>query len=145
MIAEKMKELVQGSSVIRAMFEEGKRLAALHGAENVFDFSLGNPNVAAPAAVNEAVIEVLENLDAMQIHGYMNNSGHEYVRAAIAASINAKFGTRFSQDNIIMTVGAAWGIQCILKTLPIPGISDTFAPFFGNTGAIPPITTVSWW
>ncbi len=133
MIAEKMKELVQGSSVIRAMFEEGKRLAALHGAENVFDFSLGNPNVAAPAAVNEAVIEVLENLDAMQIHGYMNNSGHEYVRAAIAASINAEFGTRFSQDNIIMTVGAAGGINVIFKTLLNPGDEViTFAPFFGE-------------
>ncbi len=133
MISEKMKELVQGSSVIRAMFEEGKRLAAIHGAENVFDFSLGNPNVEAPAAVKETIIDILENKDAMSIHGYMNNSGHEYVREAIAGSINDKFGTSFSQDNIIMTVGAAGGINVIFKTLLNPGDEViVFAPFFGE-------------
>jgi len=133
MISEKMKEQVQGSSIIRAMFEEGKKMAEIYGAENVFDFSLGNPSVPAPEAVKEAIIEIINNEDAMTVHGYMNNSGYEVVRAAIAASINHKYGTAFSQDNIIMTVGAAGGINVIFKTLLNPGDEViTFAPFFGE-------------
>ncbi len=133
MISERMKEQVQGSSIIRAMFEEGKKLAQIYGAENVFDFSLGNPSVPAPEAVKEAIIEIINNEDAMTVHGYMNNSGYEVVREAIAASINHKYGTAFSQDNIIMTVGAAGGINVIFKTLLNPGDEViTFAPFFGE-------------
>ena len=75
MIAESMKALVKGSSVIRAMFEEGNRLARIYGAENVYDFSLGNPNVAAPAEVNQAIKEVLDEEDSVVLDGYMSNSG----------------------------------------------------------------------
>ena len=75
MISTKMQALVEGSSTIRAMFEEGKRLAAIHGAENVFDFSLGNPNVEPPEAVCTAITEILHNETPNAIHGYMNNSG----------------------------------------------------------------------
>jgi aspartate aminotransferase len=77
MIAEQMREQVKNSSVIRAMFEEGKRLAEIYGSENVFDFSLGNPNVAPPEAVKEAILEIINSEEAMNIHGYMNNSGYE--------------------------------------------------------------------
>ena len=77
MISERMVDYVKGSSVIRAMFEEGKKLANQYGAENVYDFSLGNPNVAAPAAVNEAIKEVLDTEESTFVHGYMNNSGYE--------------------------------------------------------------------
>ncbi len=133
MIAKKMQVQVENSSVIRAMFEEGKRLAAIHGADNVFDFSLGNPNVEAPPEVKLAIIDILNEYEAMGIHGYMNNSGYEEVRDAIADSINKKFATSFTHNNIIMTVGAAGGLNVILKTLLNPGDEViTFAPYFGE-------------
>ena len=133
MISEKMQEQVKSSSIIRAMFEEGKKLAAIYGAENVYDFSLGNPSVETPEAVRQAILEIINNKDAMSVHGYMNNSGHEYVREAIAQSINKKFGTHFDQDNILMTVGAAGGLNVIFKSLLNPGDEViTFAPFFGE-------------
>jgi len=133
MISIKMQEQIKNSSVIRAMFEEGKRLAEIHGAENVFDFSLGNPNVEPPAEVNDAILEILKTDSLMSIHGYMNNSGYEEVRATIAKSINDKFGTTFTQKNILMTVGAAGGLNVIFKTLLNPQDEViTFAPFFGE-------------
>ncbi len=133
MIADNMKEMVASSSVIRAMFEEGKRLATIHGAENVFDFSLGNPSVEPPEAINKAILEVLEEEQATLVHGYMNNSGFEDVREAIANSINKKFQTDFTDQNIIMTSGAAGGLNVILRTLLNPGDEViTFAPFFGE-------------
>ena len=93
MISEKMKGMVKGSSAIRAMFEEGKKMASLYGAENVYDFSLGNPNIPAPEKVNKAICEILSQEDPVEVHGYMNNSGYEDVREAIAASLNRRFGT----------------------------------------------------
>lgn len=133
MIADKMKELVNGSSVIRAMFEEGKRLAAIYGAENVYDFSLGNPNVPAPAEVEKAIREILDNEESTLIHGYMSNAGYEDVRETIASSINRRFETAFSAKNIIMTVGAAGGLNVVCKTLLNPGDEVlTFAPYFGE-------------
>jgi aspartate aminotransferase len=131
MISDHMQEQVKSSSVIRAMFEEGKRLAEIHGVENVFDFSLGNPNVEPPEKVKQAIIEILKTEDPLSIHGYMNNSGYEDVRAAIAQSLNDKYGTAFNQNNILMTVGAAGGLNVILKTLLNPKDEViTFAPFF---------------
>lgn len=133
MISKKMQSMVANSSAIRAMFEEGKRLAAIYGAENVFDFSLGNPNVAAPKEVGEAVTAILNEEAPVFVHGYMNNSGYEDVREAIAASINQKFGTAFAARNIVMTVGAAGGLNVILKTLLNPGDEVVvFAPYFGE-------------
>lgn len=133
MISEKMQEHVKNSSIIRAMFEEGKRLSAIYGAENVFDFSLGNPSVEPPQEVKEAILEIVNHENAISIHGYMNNSGYEDVRASIAASINHKFGTAFNQNNIIMTVGAGGGLNVIFKTLLNPRDEViTFAPFFGE-------------
>ena len=131
MIAEKMKDFVNNNSAIRAMFEEGKKLASIYGRENVFDFSLGNPNVAAPIKVNEAIKEILDEEDSVLVHGYMSNSGYEDVRAAIAKSLNKRFDTYFSENNIIMTVGAAGGLNVILKTLLNPGDEVVvFAPYF---------------
>lgn len=133
MISNKMKELVAGSSAIRAMFEEGKRLASIYGAENVFDFSLGNPNVPAPEAIDKAIREVLDEEDSVTLHGYMSNTGFDDVRLAIARSINEKHGTNFNEGNIIMTVGAAGGLNVILKSLLNPGEEVVvFAPFFGE-------------
>ena len=96
MIAEKMKGMVAGSSAIRAMFEEGTRMAEQFGAENVYDFSLGNPNVPAPASVKKAIMELLEEEDPVVLHGYTNsNSGYADVRETVAASLNRRFGTSF--------------------------------------------------
>lgn len=134
MIAEKMKGLVANSSAIRAMFEEGKRLAGIYGEENVFDFSLGNPNVAAPGAVKEAILELLDEEDSIVLHGYTSsNAGYEEVRKAIADSLNERFGTCFAAKNLVMTVGAAGGLNVILKTLV--NAQDeiiVFAPYFGE-------------
>ena len=133
MIADKMKALVKNSSAIRAMFEEGKIMAAKYGAENVYDFSLGNPNVPAPVQVKEAIIEEAEKEDPIVLHGYMSNEGYEDVRQAVAESINKKFDTAFSAKNIIMTVGAAGGLNVILKTLLNPGDEViAIAPYFGE-------------
>jgi len=133
MISEKMKDLVKNSSVIRAMFEEGKKMAAVYGAENVYDFSLGNPSVEPPKAIREALLDILNEEEPNLVHGYMNNSGYEDVRERIARSINEKFNTKFTYKNIIMTVGAAGGLNVILKTLINPGDEViVFAPFFGE-------------
>ena len=134
MIAEKMQNMVKNSSAIRAMFEEGNRLAKIYGAENVFDFSLGNPNVPAPQAVKDAIIEILNEEDPVVLHGYTNsNAGYEDVREAVAASLNDRFDTAFSGKNIVMTVGAAGGLNVALKILLNPGDEViTFAPYFGE-------------
>ena len=134
MIADKMKGMVANSSAIRAMFEEGTRMAELYGAENVYDFSLGNPNVPAPASVKRAIIELLDEEDPVVLHGYTNsNSGYADVRQTVADSLNRRFGTSFEAKNIIMTVGAAGGLNVILKTLLNPGDEViTFAPYFGE-------------
>lgn len=133
MIAKKMIAFVEGSSVTRAMFEEGKKMAAKFGAENVYDFSLGNPSVEPPKAVKDAIIQILNEEKPNFVHGYMNNSGYEEVREKIAASLNQRFGTAFSQKNIIMTVGAAGGLNVALKTLLDPGDEViAFAPYFGE-------------
>ncbi|WP_027438397.1 pyridoxal phosphate-dependent aminotransferase [Lachnospira multipara] len=133
MIAESMVALVKGSSVIRAMFEEGNRLSKIYGRENVYDFSLGNPNVSAPKEVNEAILDVINNEESTLVHGYMSNAGFEDVREAIADSINKKYDTSFNASNIVMTVGAAGGLNTILKTLLNPGDEVIcFAPFFSE-------------
>ncbi|MEG0109254.1 MAG: pyridoxal phosphate-dependent aminotransferase, partial [Lachnospiraceae bacterium] len=133
MIAKTMIEQVKNSSVIRAMFEEGKRRAAIYGPENVYDFSLGNPNVPAPASVNEAIEAIVKEENSVVLHGYMENAGYLSVRNTIAKSLNGKFGTQFAGKNILMTVGAAGGLNVILKTLLNPGEEVVvFAPYFGE-------------
>ena len=133
MISKKMEALVKNSSVIRAMFEEGKKMMAIYGAENVYDFSLGNPSVEPPVAVKEAIIDVLNSESQGLVHGYPNNSGFEDVREIVAQSINKKFDTNFHSSNIVMTVGAAGGLNVILKTILNPSEEViAFAPFFGE-------------
>jgi len=133
MISEKMVGLVKGSSVIRAMFEEGKKMAAEFGAENVYDFSLGNPNVPAPQAVNDAIIDLAKNDDPIHLHGYMSNTGHDEVRATIAGFLNEQHGTAYTSANIIMTVGAAGGLNVVMRSLLNPADEViAFAPYFGE-------------
>lgn len=136
MIAEKMRPLVENNSAIRAMFEEGKRLAAIYGPENVYDFSLGNPNVPAPEAVNRAITDIVAEEASTMVHGYMSNAGFEDVRDTVAQSLNRRFGTQFHLENILMTVGAASGMNVILKTVLDPGDEViVFAPYFMEYGA----------
>ena len=133
MVSDKMKELLSGSSVIRAMFEDGKKMAAEFGKENVYDFSLGNPSVYPPEKLKSVIKELVDNLRPDYLHGYMNNSGYEEVRTKIAASLNKRFCTGFSFKNIIMTVGAAGGLNVILKTILNPGDEVlTFSPYFSE-------------
>ena len=136
MIAEKMKPYVKNNSAIRMMFEEGNRLRAKYGADKVFDFSLGNPSVPAPDSVREAIIDLVNNTDPTVLHGYMSNAGFEDVRQTIAESLNKRFDTKFSAKNLIMTVGAASGLNVILKTILNPGEEViVFAPYFLEYGA----------
>ena len=136
MISEKMKPYVKNNSAIRMMFEEGNRLRAKYGADKVFDFSLGNPSVPAPDSVREALIELVNTTDPTVLHGYMSNAGFEDVRQTIAESLNRRFDTKFSAKNLIMTVGAASGLNVILKTILNPGEEViVFAPYFLEYGA----------
>lgn len=133
MISNKMKNLVANSSIIRAMFEEGKRLSAIYGEENVFDYSLGNPNVEPPENIKDTIIKILNGETPNYVHGYMNNSGFEDVRAKIAVHVNKVHGTNVTSQNIVMTCGAAGGLNILLKTLLNPGDEVvTFSPFFGE-------------
>lgn len=133
MISHKMQSLVKNSSVIRAMFEEGNRLAKLYGPENVFDFSIGNPSVTPPEQIRTAITDILNEENPLTVHGYMNNSGYEDVRQTIAEHINHQHGTAFSAQNIVMTCGAAGGLNVILKTLLNPEDEViVFAPFFSE-------------
>ncbi|MDR2421212.1 MAG: pyridoxal phosphate-dependent aminotransferase [Oscillospiraceae bacterium] len=135
MISSKMTKLTQTNSVIRAMFEEGMRLAAEYGRENVFDFSLGNPNFPPPDAVGTAITDILREYPPGEIHGYMPNAGFPAVRAAVAESLNAGYGTSFGAEHIIMTSGAAGGLNVALKTLLDPGDEvAVFAPYFVEYG-----------
>ena len=133
MISNNMKSLVSNSSTIRAMFEEGKRLSELYGAENVFDYSIGNPNVEPPESVKRVINQILNEETPNLVHGYMNNSGYEDVRDAISAFLNTKNNLTLSRNNIIMTCGAAGGLNIILKS--ILNSEDeviTFSPYFGE-------------
>ncbi|MDY5774546.1 MAG: pyridoxal phosphate-dependent aminotransferase [Lachnospiraceae bacterium] len=133
MVSKKIEKALQGSSAIRAMFNEGKEMAALYGAENVYDFSLGNPATPAPAKVNEAIKQAVDQLNPLELHGYMSNAGYEDVRKAMADNLNGRFGTDFTERNIVMTVGAAGGLNIIFKTLLDPGDEVVvFAPYFGE-------------
>lgn len=131
MISQKMYELGSKRSVIREIFEFGKKRAAEIGAENVFDFSLGNPSVPAPSSVQEAIREILDTESPISIHSYTSAQGDAGVRKAIADSLNKRFGTAFHADNFYMTVGAAASLNICFRALTVPGDEMiTFAPFF---------------
>lgn len=133
MISRKMKDLVRNGSAIRAMFEEGKKMAAQYGSENVYDFSLGNPNTPPPESIRDAAIAILREEDPIRLHGYMSNTGYEDVRDTLAQSLNDQYGTSYTRDNLIMTVGAAGSLNVALKTILEPQDEVVLlAPFFGE-------------
>ena len=128
--AKYIAEAISKSSWIRKMFEEGARLKALHGADKVFDFSLGNPNLAPPEKFY-AVLKELVASESRGIHGYMPNIGYPFVRRAVADYLSEEQETEVSENEVIMTCGAAGGLNVILKTLLDPGDEViTPAPFF---------------
>lgn len=137
MVSEKMHILGTKKSTIRTIFEYGKKRAAEAGAENVYDFSIGNPNVPAPEAVREAIIDILRTVDACELHGYTVAPGLPQVRETIAASINRRFGTDFTGRNLFMTSGAAAAITICFKALHEDYADDdfiAFAPYFPEYG-----------
>ncbi len=131
MVSEKMHELGTKKSTIRTIFEFGRKRAAEVGENNIFDFSLGNPNVPTPEFVKQAAIEILMHTEPSEIHGYTVAPGNPYVREVLAKSINHRFGTDFEGKNLFMTAGAAAAITICFKALCEPEDEFiTFAPFF---------------
>lgn len=131
MIAEKMYELGTKKSTIRTIFEYGRKRAAVVGEENIYDFSLGNPNVPTPEFVKQAVIDILNEMEPCAVHGYTIAPGNPQVRETLAKSINERFGTHFASKNLFMTAGAAAAITICFKALSEPQDEFiTFAPFF---------------
>ncbi len=131
MINEKMLALGQTRSVIREIFEYGKKRKAEIGAENVFDFSLGNPSIPAPQSVTDALNEIINNTDPVLLHGYTSAQGDLNVRTAIANNINERFNAGVLADDIYMTVGAAASLTVSLKALCVKGDEViAFTPYF---------------
>ncbi len=116
-VADKMLGYMENSSWIRKMFEEGIRLKSLYGAENVFDFSLGNPDVPPPESVLDAMACLCQTMN----HGYMPNAGFPDVRAAIAAYASDIYETTLTPDDIVMSCGAGGGLNVVLKAITNPG------------------------
>ena len=131
MVSEKMYELGTKKSTIRTIFEFGRKRAAEVGEENIFDFSLGNPNVPTPEFVKNAVIDILQNCEPSAVHGYTVAPGNPQVRETLAKSINERFNTNFAGKNIFITAGAAAAITISFKALAEAGDEFiTFAPYF---------------
>ena len=132
MVSEKMLALGSNRSTIRELFEYGKQRAAIVGAENIYDYSLGNPSVPAPAAVNEAIKEILDSETPIAVHGYTSAVGDNATRDAIADNLNRRFGTNYSRDNLYLTCGAAASLLCAFRTVIINKESEVIgiAPFF---------------
>ena len=131
MLAQAMVELGKKRSTIREIFEYGNQRAKIVGRENIFDFSLGNPNVPAPASVNQTILDLVQKEDPAVLHGYTSAQGADFVRESLANSINKRFGTNFTRDNLYMTVGAAASLSICFKALTVPGDEYiVFAPFF---------------
>ena len=130
---KKMFGLGSKRSIIREIFEYSKTRAAQIGAENVYDFSLGNPSVPAPKEVNEAIAELLATENSVKLHGYTSAQGDAGVRGIISDRITEKFGVKMSPNLIYMTCGAAASLSISLKAITEEGAGDeciVFAPFF---------------
>jgi aspartate aminotransferase len=128
-IADRMIKMVEGMEMVKKMFEEGARLRAEHGPENVFDFSLGNPDVPPPPEFNRVLREMV-NSDALN-HGYTPNPGHPQVRQAVAEYLSGEHGVKLSPDLILMTVGAAGALNAVFGALVNPGEEILVpAPYF---------------
>jgi len=130
MVSKEMLQLGAARSVIRELFEYGKQRAAVVGADNIFDFSLGNPSVPAPPVVNETAIGILQDQGAT-IHGYTSAQGDLTARSRFAQSLNRRFGSDYAPEDLYITVGAAAALCCCFQALACPGDEFiVFAPYF---------------
>ncbi len=131
MIAKRLRESLDSSISIRDIFEEGKKMAAIYGQENIFNFSIGNPSVNPPAIVNESMKRILDSEDALTLHGYSANVGFPEVRAHVADYLNQSFDCNYDANGIVMTSGAAAALAILCNTLLDMGDEVvTFAPYF---------------
>ena len=131
MVNDKMYDLGTKKSTIRTIFEFGRKRAAEVGEENIFDFSLGNPNVPTPQFIKDAIIDILNTMEPTAIHGYTVAPGNPQVRETLANSINDRFGTNFAGKNLFITAGAAAAITISFKALCETGDEFVaFAPYF---------------
>jgi aspartate aminotransferase len=129
-VSKKMNEFAKSASWIRKMFEEGARLKAEFGAENIFDFSLGNPDLPPPPEFQKTLLQLAEK-DIPGSHAYMPNGGYPFVREAVAARISREQGVGLTANEMLMTCGAAGGLNVTLKALLDPGDEVIIlAPFF---------------
>src|ERR671915_1657573 len=129
-IAQKIKHYMESASWIRGMFEEGIRLKQQYGEDNIFDLSLGNPVMEPPPAFHATLRRLLQD-PPPGMHRYMPNVGYTETRAAVAAQLAKETGVAFTAEHIVMCVGAAAGINVVLKTLLDPGDEVLFfAPYF---------------
>ncbi|SDO99176.1 pyridoxal phosphate-dependent aminotransferase [Desulforhopalus singaporensis] len=133
-VSDKMKSYAEKSSWIRKMFEEGAKMKAEHGAENVFDFSLGNPDAPPPEEFNKVILEAVTDTSP-GVHSYMPNGGYPWVREAIAARMSAEQQTDISHGDMLMTCGAAGGLNVVMKAILNPGDEViVLAPYFVEYG-----------
>ncbi len=133
-ISTKVKDSLSRSSWIRKMFEEGDRLRAIHGADKVYDFTLGNPDLEPPAEFKSRLRELASN-PVPGMHKYMSNAGYPETRKAVAAHLSRKTGLNLNENNIVMTVGAGGGLNVIFKTILNPGDEVIVsAPYFVEYG-----------
>lgn len=131
MIAKRLRESLDSSICIRDIFEEGKKLAEVYGAENIYNFSIGNPSVEPPAIVNQAMKDILDQEAPLALHGYPANVGYPEVRRHVAQHLNGKYGCNYNEQGIIMTSGAASALAMLCNTLLDAGDEVvTFAPYF---------------
>lgn len=129
-IAKHIETIISGSSWIRKMFEEGARLKAEHGAKNVYDFSLGNPNLEPPEKFRAALKDAAASSDS-GVHGYMPNTGYPHVRKSVADYLCGEQKVQVTENEVIMTCGASGALNVILKAILDPGDEViTPAPFF---------------
>ena len=132
MISQDMIKLGTQRSVIRELFAYGLQRAEIVGAENVLDFSLGNPSVPSPDEVQDAIIDIVKNDDPMVYHGYSTSQGHAGCRKAIAGNLNDRFGTSFSLNDLFITCGAAASLNIVFKALTATSDDEiiVLAPYF---------------
>ena len=143
MVSEKCLELGTARSCIRELFEYGLRQAAAVGEENVYDYSLGNPSIPAPAKVNETFISVVRDTDSLAVHGYTPATGGMEARKAVAEDLNRRFGTAIRGENIFFTCGAAPALVSVVRALAVEGAEilaiapffPEYRPFVENSGA----------
>ena len=131
MINEKAYALGTNRSCIRELFEYGRTRAAIVGAENIYDYSLGNPSIPSPAAVDQTIREILSDTPSLQIHGYTSSAGDYETRKAIADDLNSRFSAGAAPEDLFIGCGAAPELAAVFRALTVPGAEIlAIAPYF---------------